>query len=68
METIQSKHNQFKEIPRELIPIIRCKDCKYCFRSSLSSTHYKCKQWGLKDGCYCETDEDGYCYRGEQRE
>lgn len=46
-------------------PVVRCKDCEYCYKSSFSSTGYRCKMWGSYD-TDCETSPDNFCSKGEQ--
>ncbi len=55
----------------DAVPVVRCKDCKHFEKDQwgkagdlpLITAHCVCKKWG--NGC-C-TDEDGYCFLGEEK-
>lgn len=52
------------EIPTvDAVPVIRCKDCKYYQRKSLTDDEWKwCMQW------HNYTDENVYCSLAERKE
>ncbi len=45
---------------------VPCKDCKHCYKSSGSSTGYRCKVWGVYD-TDCEVTPDDFCSYGERK-
>lgn len=55
----------------DAVPVVRCKDCKHFEKDQwgkagdlpLIIAHCICTKWG--DGC-C-TDENGYCFLGEEK-
>lgn len=52
-------------IKTDAVSVVRCEDCEYCYKSSFSSTGYRCKMWGSYD-TDCETSPDNFCSKGEQ--
>lgn len=45
---------------------VRCKDCKHSYKSSGSSTRYRCECWGVYD-IDCEVTPEHFCSYGERR-
>lgn len=50
----------------DAVPVVRCKDCKHSYRSSGSSTGYRCHCWGMWGEDH-EVEADGFCHIGERR-
>lgn len=44
----------------------RCHECQDSYKSSGSSTGYRCKNWGVYD-TDCECDPNGFCHKGTRR-
>lgn len=53
-------------VSRDVVPVVRCKDCKHCYKSSGSSTGYRCRVWGVCD-TDCEVYLNYFCSYGERR-
>lgn len=51
---------------KDAVEVVRCKDCQHSYKSSGSSTGYRCCRWGIYDED-CDVDHNGYCYKGERR-
>ena len=49
----------------DAVEVVRCKDCEHSYKSSGSSTGYKCECWGVYD-IDCECNPDGHCYNGRK--
>ena len=54
-------------IANDVVPVVRCKDCKHSYKSSGSSTGYRCKVWGVYD-TDCEVTPDNFCAYGERKD
>ncbi len=55
-----------KEIPTvDAVPVVRCHECQRSYKSSASSTGYRCKAWGVYDQD-CDCDPNGFCHKGEK--
>jgi hypothetical protein len=50
----------------DLVEVVRCKDCKHSYKSSGSTTGYRCCRWGIYDED-CDCDSNGFCHKGERR-
>jgi hypothetical protein len=46
--------------------VVRCHECQQSYKSSGSSTGYRCKVWGVYDQD-CDCDPNGFCHKGERR-
>lgn len=46
----------------DAVPIIRCKDCRYCVEKKSTAIKKHCIWW------YRSVDDDDYCSRAERRE
>lgn len=47
----------------DAVPVIRCKDCKWCVEKfGIDGVYWICKNW--QGG----TDSDGYCHEAERKE
>lgn len=49
----------------EAVPVVRCKDCKYCtehYDTDGNVPWWGCSEWDSG------TDSDGFCYLGERRD
>ena len=55
-----------KEAVIGAVEVVRCKDCKHSYKSSGSSTGYRCCRWGIYDED-CDCDSNGFCHKGERR-
>lgn len=47
------------------VDVVRCKDCKHSYKSSGSTTGYRCCRWGIYDED-CDCDSNGFCHKGER--
>ena len=47
--------------------VVRCKDCKHSYKSSGSSTRYRCECWGVYD-IDCEVTPEHFCSYGERKD
>ena len=52
---------------KNTVPVVRCKDCKHCYKSSGSSTGYRCRVWGVCD-TDCEVYLNYFCSYGERKD
>jgi hypothetical protein len=50
----------------DAVPVVRCHECQHSYKSSGSSTGYRCKAWGVYDQD-CDCDPNGFCHKGERR-
>lgn len=53
--------------PVDAVEVVRCKDCKQCYKATFSSTGYRCKVWGVYDND-CEVTPEHYCSYGERKD
>ena len=51
----------------DAVEVVRCKDCKHCYKSTSSSTNYRCKVWGVYD-TDCEVTPEHFCSYGERKD
>ena len=51
----------------DAVEVVRCKDCKHCYKATFSSTGYRCKVWGVYDKD-CEVTPGHYCSYGERKD
>ena len=51
----------------DAVEVVRCKDCKHCYKATFSSTGYRCKVWGVYDKD-CEVTPEHYCSYGERKD
>ena len=51
----------------DVVEVVRCKDCKHCYKATFSSTGYRCKVWGVYDND-CEVTPEHYCSYGEMKD
>ena len=60
-------HNVLDAIPAvDAVEVVRCHECQQSYKSSGSSTGYRCKVWGVYDQD-CDCDPNGFCHKGERR-
>ena len=49
----------------DAVEVVRCKECERSYKSSASSTGYRCKRWGVYD-TDCDCNPNGFCSYGER--
>ena len=62
IETLES------ESTADVVEVVRCKDCKYCFHISRPNfERYECEYYGTSDEAVDYVDPTHYCSYGERR-
>lgn len=52
-------------ISNDVVPVVRCKDCKHIMHSAIYKEHFCTNIYGLRNICI---SNDDFCSHGERRE